>query len=81
MTVLAQTKTNYVPEPLTAAFISPAASENDQFILRNERPRLVSRIRDFFMLLPFSKRISPSAMASSQIERWGQLRRQASASE
>src|SRR5262245_60144055 len=49
--------------------------------LRKERPRVVSRIRDSFMLLLFSKRISPSAMASSQIERWGQLRRHASASE
>src|SRR5262245_7224055 len=56
-------------------------SENDQFILRKERPRLVSNIRDSFMLVPFSKRISPLAIASSQIERWGQLRRHASASE
>src|SRR4029078_13043084 len=44
------------------------------------RPRAVSTIRDSFMLLPFSNWTSPSEIASSQIDRCGQLRRQASAS-
>ena len=47
---------------------------------RSLRPREVSRIRDCFMLLPFSKWTSPLAIASSQTDRCGQLRRQASAS-
>ena len=44
------------------------------------RPRGVSASSDACMLLPFSKRTRPSEIASSQIDRCGQLRRQASAS-
>ncbi|MGA8800696.1 MAG: hypothetical protein WB614_12925, partial [Pseudolabrys sp.] len=40
-------------KPLTVFLISSTASESDQFILRKERPRAVSKICASFMALPF----------------------------